>query len=128
MAVTRATYRGFSTVNALNDPHKSFLVINKEVINQDLLNHIWTIPGERVMQPDFGTRIPLLAFEPLDQKTLDIVKEDLTRVFTYDPRVALIDLAVQALPDNNTIVAWADLTYLQLGTSETLKLEFPLGS
>jgi phage baseplate assembly protein W len=126
--MARAPYRGFSTANHLNNPQDAFLVTNSELINRDLLNHIYTIPGERPMLPNFGTRIPMLAFEPLDQQTIKIVEDDLRMVFTYDPRVRLIELAVQALPDNNAIVAWADLEYLQLGTTETLKLEFPVGS
>jgi hypothetical protein len=126
--MTRAPYRGFSTVGHLDKPSDAFLVTNSKLINQDLLNHIYTIPGERPMLPNFGTRIPMLAFEPLDKQTLKIVEDDLTMVFNYDPRVKLLALSVQALPDNNAIVAWADLQYLNLGTSETLKLEFPVGA
>jgi phage baseplate assembly protein W len=103
------------------------MVTNEKAITEDLLNHIYTAPGERVMMPTFGTRIPLLAFEPLDETTLGIVETDLRKVFNYDPRVKLLNLAVQALPDNNAIVAWADLQYVELGTTETLKLEFPVG-
>jgi phage baseplate assembly protein W len=124
----RALYRGFSTRNHLDDPAKGFMVTNQQLVNEDLLNHIYTIPGERPMMPDFGTRISMLAFEPLDQQTISIIEEDLRKVFDYDPRVKLLELSVQAMPDNNTIVAWADLQYLQLGTTETLKLEFPVGS
>ncbi|MBT9137480.1 MAG: hypothetical protein DDT31_00011 [Syntrophomonadaceae bacterium] len=124
--MTRALYRGFST--ATGDPSRGFSLTGAALINQNLLNHIYTIPGERPMLPNFGTRISMLAFEPLDPQTLKIVEDDLRMVFTYDPRVRLIALAVQALPDNNAIVAWADLEYLQLGITETLKLEFPVGS
>lgn len=80
------------------------------------------------MMPGFGTRIPLLAFEPLDQQTLTAVEEDLKAVVDYDPRVNLKDLAVMALPDNNAIVAFLDLEYAQLGITETLRLEFPTAS
>ena len=125
--MARALYRGFSTTGHLKNPANGFLLTNKELINQDLLNHIYTLPGERVMLPDFGTRISQLAFEPLDDQTLNIVEVDLRKVFNYDPRVNLISLAVQALPDNNAIIAWADLQYIELGVTETLKLEFPLG-
>jgi len=126
--MTRALYRGFSTRSHLGNPTKGFLVTNERLINDDLLNHIYTLPGERPMMPDFGTRISMLAFEPLDQQTLSIVETDLRKVFNYDPRVCLLALSVQALPDNNTIAAWVDLEYIQLGTTETLKLEFPIGS
>ena len=117
-------YLGFSTFNS----KKTFALSGKDLINRDLLNHIYTLRGERVMLPGFGTRIPLMAFEPLDQQTLTAVEEDLKAVVDYDPRVNLKDLAVMALPDNNAIVAFLDLEYVQLGITETLRLEFPTAS
>jgi phage baseplate assembly protein W len=118
------TYRGFSTFGAT----KNFQLSDQELVKRDLMNHIYTLRGERVMLPNFGTMIPLLAFEPLDPETLTIVERDLREVFDYDPRVELIDLAVMALPDNNAIVALADIRYVELGVVETLRLEFPTGS
>lgn len=100
------------------------LLTNQNLVKQDLLNHIYTIKGERPHLPDFGTRIPLIAFEPLDQKTLKVVEEDLRAVIDYDPRVRLMDMVVSALPDNNAIVAFVDLLYVELDVQETLKLEF----
>ena len=131
MATTTARsslYRGFSTQSYIDNRGKSFSTANIETIKRDLLNHIYTIPGERVMLPDFGTRIPLMAFEPLDQTSISIIKEDLTKVFNYDPRVKLIDIAMLPMPDNNAIVALVDIEYLELATAETLKLSFPVGS
>lgn len=123
----RAIYRGFSTAFHQENPNKGFMTPNIDTVKRDLLNHIWTIRGERVMQPGFGTSIPLLAFEPLDNNTLSVVEKDLREVFEYDPRVELIELVVMALPDNNAIVAMADLVYKELNVKETLKLEFPVG-
>lgn len=119
-----ARYIGFSTARAKD----GFRLTDQELINQDLLNHIYTLKGERVMMPGFGTRIPLMAFEPLDQRTLDAVEEDLREVVNYDPRVELLDLAVLALPDNNAIIALLDLRYVELNQTDTLRLEFPTGS
>lgn len=115
-------YLGFSTFNKGN---QGFQLTGKDLILRDILNHIYTLKGERVMMPDFGTRIPLMAFEPLDQITLAAVEEDLREVISYEARVELIDLAVMALPDNNAIVAFIDLKYVELGGPvETLRLEF----
>lgn len=113
-------YIGFSTFGV----KKGFRLTGKDLVNRDLLNHIYTCRGERTHLPGFGTRIPLIAFEPLDQQTLTAVEEDLRAVVEYDPRVELLDLAVMALPDNNTIVALMDLRYIELGEVETLRLEF----
>jgi phage baseplate assembly protein W len=115
-------YLGFST---FQNNGKTFQLSGKALVIRDILNHIYTLKGERVMLPDFGTRIPLIAFEPLDQLTLADIEDDLREVFSYDPRVELLDLAVMALPDNNAVVVLADLRYVELGGEvETLRLEF----
>ena len=49
----------------------------KKLVNRDLLNHIYTIPGERIGRPDFGTVIPMLAFEQADPKTISIIEREL---------------------------------------------------
>lgn len=121
-------YRGFSTASYMTDRSRGFMLTNQELVKQDLLNYIYTIPGERVRLPDFGTRIPLLAFEPLDEKTLDIVRTDLKKAVNYDPRLKLIDMTVQAAPDNNMIVAYLDVLYVELDVTETLHLEFATNS
>jgi phage baseplate assembly protein W len=114
-------YRGFSTFDMHN--RRSFGLTNIELVKRDLLNHIYTTPGERVMMPGFGTRIPTLVFEPNDEETRAIVEEDLRMVFEYDPRVRLMDLQVLNLTDNNAIIALADLLYLEFNVRDVLKIE-----
>jgi phage baseplate assembly protein W len=126
--MSKAIYRGFSTRLHREKRGKTFSTADFETVKDDILNHIYTIPGERVGMPDFGTRIPLLAFEPLDENTLSIIREDLTAVINYDPRLKLKDIALLPLPNNNAIVALVDVEYLLLMTTETLKLEFEVGS
>jgi len=119
-------YRGFSTQQFLTA--NTFTLTNQELVKRDLLNYIYTIPGERVHMPTFGTRIPMLVFEPLDNRTLTIVREDLKKAIEYDPRLELVDMVVMAAPDNNAIFAYVDLKYLELDVTETLKLEFGVGA
>ncbi len=101
------------------------MLTNIDLVKQDLLNQIWTIKGERVMMPNFGTRIPVLAFEPNDAKTVAIVEEDLTAVFNYDPRVKLLSLQVASLPNNNAILAVANLLYVEFQVTGVLNIEVP---
>ena len=115
-------YKGFSSRSAAK-PNGSFSVVNKECINNDLFNHIFTEYWERPHMPSFGTRIPTLIFEPNDEEVRDIVREDLTKVFNYDPRVKLIDLQILSFPDNNAIVAVASLFYIELKITGELKIE-----
>ena len=117
----KVIYKGFSTANWTKN--KTFVLTNIDLVKQDLLNHIYTLKGERVMMPAFGTRIPMLTFEPNDQQTLAIIEEDLRQVFEYDPRVKLIDLNVLSLPDNNAIIALADLLYVEFDVRDVLRIE-----
>ncbi|WP_407308210.1 GPW/gp25 family protein [Acinetobacter sp.] len=119
-----SNYFGFSTFAG----KKGFQLTGKDLINRDLLNHIYTLKGERVMMPGFGTRIPLMAFEPMDDYTLQAIEEDLRAVVDYDVRVELLNIAVLPLPDNNAIIALLDLKYIELGIIDTLRLEFPSAS
>jgi len=116
-------YRGFSTADW--STNRSFGSTEIELIKRDLMNHIFTSKGERVMMPNFGTRIPTLAFEPNDEATKKIVEEDLTAVFNYDPRVKLLKLTVLTLSSNNAILALADLLYVELNVTDVLNIEVP---
>ena len=121
--MSTAIYKGFSTANWIKT--KSFSLTNIDLVNRDLLNQIWTIKGERVMMPNFGTRIPVLAFEQNDATTIEIITVDLTAVFNYDPRVSLISLNVASLPDNNAILAIANLRYIEFNVTGFLNIEVP---
>lgn len=119
--MAQAVYKGFSS--SVWQQNRSFALTNIELVKRDLLNHIYTLKGERVMMPDFGTRIPILAFEPNDEKTRLIVETDLRTVCEYDPRVRIVDLNVVGLPDNNAIVALVDLFYIEFNVRDVLRIE-----
>lgn len=114
-------YNGFSTANWT--ANRSFGLKDIELVKQDLLNHIYTIKGERLMMPNFGTRIPMMVFEPNDESTRQIIETDLMSVFNYDPRVQVINLQVLSLPLNNAIIALADLLYVEFNVRDVLNIE-----
>lgn len=113
-------YKGYSSHEYV--PNKTLSIQDIELVKLDLLNHIFTRRGERVMMPAFGTRIPDLAFEPLDSITMGILEEDLRTVFNFDPRVDLISLVIVPLYDNNSVTAAAKLLYIELNMVDTLEL------
>lgn len=104
-------YRGFSTVGSFG---RSFRLTDIELVKRDLLNHIYTTPGERIRHPSFGTLIPSITFEAADRVTLDLIESELRRVAAADPRVELQAISVSALPNSNMIVAIMDLKYIEL--------------
>jgi len=116
-------YKGFSS--RVFDATGAFRTRGVETIKQDLLNHIFTSKGSRVHEEWFGTRIPDLAFEPIDEDTLFVIREDLTSVVNHDPRVEMVRLLILPLKDNNAIVAVLDLKVVETGERFALKL--PIG-
>lgn len=118
-------YRGFSTRNYLQTK-QSFRLSDIDIVKRDLLNHIFTRIGERYNMPDFGTTIPDLVFEPLDETTIKQIQQQLTYVFNYDPRVQLIGISVIAVPEVNGVIASAVLQYIELDSVDRfdLHLEF----
>lgn len=118
--MAQGLYKGYSSHEY--HPHKTFSIQDTELVKLDLLNHIFTRRGERVMMPAFGTRIPDLAFEPLDPITLNILEEDLRSVFNFDPRVTLLELKIEPSYDTNSVVAAARLLYVELNMVDTLDL------
>ena len=81
-----ATYKGFSTVAGV----KSNQLYDLDIIKQDLINHFYTRKGERVMNPDFGSIIWDLLYEPMDESTKEDMIEDCKRIINSDPRVQII--------------------------------------
>ena len=119
-------YRGYSSHEY--QKNKSFKINDVELVKLDLLSHIFTRRGERVMMPYFGTRIPDLAFEPLDDITTLILQEDLKQVISFDPRVELIEMQLITQPDENSIVARLRLRYIELNVVENMDINITFES
>jgi len=83
-------YRGFSTVNK----KKNFRVTDYELIKQDLINHFSTRRGERIMNPNFGTIIWDLLFDPFTEELRTAIQDDIVRIASSDPRVAIEEAIV----------------------------------
>jgi len=118
--MARGLYRGFSSFEY--EQKKTFKINDLQLVKLDLLNHIFTRKGDRVMMPTFGTRIPDLTFEPLDDVTLDILRNDLLEVFRFDPRVSVLDLVITPNLDESSVSAAARLLYVELDLIDDLNL------
>lgn len=116
----RGLYKGYSSYEY--ERNKSFKITDIELVKLDLLNHIFTIRGSRVMMPTFGTQIPLMVFEPLDATTLNILEKELRYVFEYDPRVDLIELSVTPNYETSSVYVFAELLYIELNEINNLEL------
>ena len=113
-------YKGYSSFEFENS--KTFTLRDVELVKLDLLNHIFTQRGTRIMMPTFGTTIPELTFEPLDDDMLDDLYEQVKSVLDFDPRVEIIKIVIVPDYDTNSVVVEASLFYIELDTVDDFNL------
>lgn len=114
-------YSGYSTASYTNTGQLT--LTNIDLVKMDLLTHIFTRKGSRVMMPNHGTIIPNLTFESIDDELIESIYSELKMVIEYDPRVELISLTVNPYPDINTVVAAALLRYIEFDVVDVLNIE-----
>ena len=76
---------------------------NESAIARSVKNIVFTLPGEKFFNEDFGSRITASLFENINDVTASVIVDEITSSLTrYEPRVDLIE--VKAFPDydNNT--------------------------
>lgn len=112
-------YKGFST---LDDTKTGVKLYDLDLIKQDILNQFNTRKGERVMNPEFGTVIWNLLFEPLTPPVKQQIADDINRIVTSDPRATPTKINIVDA-DYGFLI---EITLLLTGTdaSDTMKLSF----
>lgn len=118
-APTPKMYRGFSTIS---NNTENFALYDFQLIQQDLLNHFHTRQGERLMNPEFGTIIWDLLFEPLTPELQDVITQNVNTIINYDPRISASQVIVTAYESGIQIECI--LTYLPYNVSQTMQLRF----
>lgn len=111
-------YRGFST--RLNS--KKYSVTDYTLAKQDLLNYFNIRKGEKLMQPDFGTIIWDLLFEPLTEEVQQMITSDITRIVSYDPRLQIGQVAVTQ--EDHGFFIQLTLSYIPTDQTDTINLNF----
>jgi phage baseplate assembly protein W len=111
-------YRGFSTYNR----NKKFNVTNYELVRQDLFNHFNIAKGEKLMNPNFGTIIWNMLFDPLTPDTKKAMLDDIRRIVNYDPRIAVQNVILTEF--DRGIQIEIELTYLLSNQQDRLTLQF----
>lgn len=80
-----ALYKGFSTISGT----ANFRLTDFELVKQDLINHFNIRKGEKLMNPDYGTVIWDLIFEPFNDATKLAIETDIKKIVASDPRIAV---------------------------------------
>ena len=103
---------------------------NANAIARSVKNIVFTLPGEKFFNQDFGSRITASLFENINDITANIIVDEITEsIVRYEPRVQLIEEGVRAFPnyDNNTFDVI--IVYEIIGTDvPPQQLEFVLES
>ena len=73
---------------------------NETAIARSVRNIVFTLPGEKFFNPNFGSRINRSLFENIDEISASIIRDEIQNsIANYEPRVELID--IKAIPDYN---------------------------
>ncbi len=114
------TYYGYSTIDTTIGGKT---LVDSEIAKRDLMNHFYTRRGERVQNPEFGSILHELVFEPLDQETEEAALDDVKRIINNDPRWIELETLLTK-PDDHSLNIKIRLRYNDTGTAEELFLTY----
>ena len=75
---------------------------NSSAIARSLRNIVFTQPGEKFFQPEFGSRVSQSLFETADALSAISIRDEIrSSIINYEPRVKLLDVNVNPNPGEN---------------------------
>ena len=101
---------------------------NENAFARSVRNIVFTLPGEKFFEEDFGCRISASLFENMDSITANQIKDEITEsIENFEPRVNLLEVEVIADFDNNQFDVL--IIYEIIGTNVPVQeLQFALQS
>lgn len=112
-------FKGFSTQGKTFSDTKLYDI---ELIKQDLFNHFNIRKGEKLENPEFGTNIYDMLFDPLDEDTKNAIILDIENVINYDPRVVLDQIQLDEYEHGVNVLV--SVIYVGYGIGEQMNLLF----
>lgn len=94
--------QGFKDISMTfqSNPLSSDLIAlkNETAIARSIRNIVFTLPGEKFFNENFGSRVSRTLFENVDEISASIIRDEIRNsIDNYEPRVQLIE--VQTIPD-----------------------------
>ena len=75
---------------------------NSSAIARSIRNIVFTQPGEKFFNPEFGSRVSESLFEIVDEVSTIAIRDEIrSSIINYEPRVNLLDVLVNPNPDEN---------------------------
>ena len=99
---------------------------NESAIARSIKNIVFTLPGEKFFDPDFGSDVSASLFENIDEVSAITIRDEIEySLKTYEPRIELID--VESIPNYDNNEFNVVITYKILGADvPPQELEFVL--
>ena len=88
-----------------NNPLNSDLIVlkNETAIARSIRNIVFTLPGEKFFNPNFGSRVTRSLFENIDEISASNIRDEIaTSIVNFEPRVELKNVEVIPNYDNNS--------------------------
>ena len=86
--------------NPLNDD--LIALKNSSAIARSIRNIVFTQPGEKFFNPEFGSRVSESLFEIVDEVSSIAIRDEIrSSIINYEPRVKLLDVVVIPNVDDN---------------------------
>ena len=86
--------------NPLNDD--LIALKNSSAIARSIRNIVFTQPGEKFFNPDFGSRVSESLFENVDEVSALAIEDEIkSSIINFEPRVNLLNTNVVPNPDDN---------------------------
>ena len=99
---------------------------NTNAIARSLKNIVFTQPGEKFFNPDFGSRISESLFENVDDVSALAIEDEIrSSIINFEPRVNLLNVSVNPNVDDNemNVIIQYEVTGIDVPPQE---LEFVL--
>lgn len=112
------TYKGFSSL----ENKTGFKIFDIDLVKRDLLNHFYIRKGEKLENPNFGTIIWDMLFEPFTDEVKKAIAKNVEEIINYDPRIQVNSVLVDSTDQGIRIEA--ELVYLPFNISEAITFDF----
>ena len=98
---------------------------NEAAVNRSIRNLIQTDKGERPYQPEIGSNIRQLLFEPMTASTGNLIRKFVQDTITnFEPRVKVLNVEVLAYEERNAYVV--TITYIIINKQDPVQLTVTL--
>ena len=99
---------------------------NETAIARSIRNIVFTLPGEKFFNPNFGSRVSRSLFENVDEISASIINDEIRNsINNFEPRVSLIN--IQTIPDFDNGAFDVNIIYRVVGADiPAQQLEFVL--